>query len=56
MTTTREAALEEALNNIRELNMTGEDENGLKWAHSDLIEQEIVFALAALAAIQEHLK
>lgn len=48
--TTREAALEAALNNIRELNMTGEDENGCKWAHSDLIEQEIVFALSTPAA------
>jgi hypothetical protein len=41
----REAALIKALENIRELNMTGEDEHGQRWAHSDLIEQEIVFAL-----------
>lgn len=35
----RVAELEEALKNIRELNMEGQ------WAHSDLIEQEIVAAL-----------
>ena len=40
-------ALEDALRNIRELNETGADENGHRWANSDLIEQEIVFALAA---------
>lgn len=39
--------LREALGNIRELNLTAEDENGHQWANSDLIEQEIVFALAA---------
>jgi hypothetical protein len=44
---TREQALEAALRNIQELNMTGQDENGHRWAHSDLIEQEIVAALAA---------
>jgi aspartate/methionine/tyrosine aminotransferase len=37
--------LREALSNIQELNMTGADENGLCWAHSDLIEQEIRAAL-----------
>lgn len=47
MTTERIQALEEALRNIRELNATGVDENGHRWANSDLIEQEIVFALAA---------
>ena len=40
------AELVEALQNIRELNMTAEDENGHKWANSDLIEQEIVAVLA----------
>ena len=39
------ARLDGALNNIRELNMTNADENGQQWAHSDLIEQEIVAAL-----------
>lgn len=33
-----------ALANIRELNMTGADDNSHRWAHSDLIEQEIVFS------------
>ena len=35
----------DALGKIRELNMTGTDEDGHRWAHSDLIEQEIVCAL-----------
>jgi len=38
----------ERLRNIRELNMTAEDENGHQWANSDLIEQEIVTVLAEL--------
>lgn len=51
MTTAQQIkALTEALTNIRELNMTGADENGQRWAHSDLIEQEIIFALAAVQA------
>lgn len=37
--------LRAALKNIRELNFTSDG-----WAHSDLIEQEIVFALAQPAA------
>lgn len=37
-----------ALVEIRELNMSGEDENGHRWANSDLIEQTIVFALPAI--------
>lgn len=40
----RVAELEAALRNIRELNMTGTDEDGHRWAHSDLIEQEIARA------------
>lgn len=40
-----EAAAVKALLNIRELNMAGADENGHRWANSDLVEQEIVFAL-----------
>ena len=43
----RITALEDALRKISELNETGADENGHRWANSDLIEQEIVFALAA---------
>jgi chromosome segregation ATPase len=38
----------EGLRNIRELNMTAEDENGHQWANSDLIEQEIVAKLAEI--------
>ena len=38
----------ERLRNIRELNMTAEDENGHQWANSDRIEQEIVAAMAEL--------
>lgn len=45
------AALERALQNIRELNQTAVDENGHRWARSDLIEQEIVFALGASDAL-----
>jgi len=37
-----------ALEAIRELNMTGEDETGQRWAHSDLIEQEVVSAFALI--------
>jgi len=43
-------AMERALQNIRELNLTAEDENGHKWANSELIDQEITFSLAALTA------
>lgn len=39
-------AAREALNNIRELNMSGVDDAGHRWANSDLIEQEIVTALS----------
>ena len=38
-----QSALSEALevvNTVRDLNMSGEDENGHRWANSDLIEQE----------------
>ena len=44
--TVQQAALIKALEEIRELNTTGRDENGHKWANSDLIEQTIVSALA----------
>lgn len=40
-----EAVLKEAvdtINNLRELNTTAEDENGHRWANSDMAEQEIV--------------
>ena len=43
----RDAAVS-ALNCIRELNMTAPDKRGEQWAESDLIEQEIVFALKAI--------
>lgn len=43
----RATAMQRALQNIRELNMTQPDENGHRWSNSDLIEQEIVAALAA---------
>ena len=42
------ATAREALENIRELNFSGADENGNQWANSDLIDQEIIAALAAL--------
>lgn len=41
-------ALKERLNEIRELNMTAEDENGHRWANSDLIDQTIMLALSTL--------
>jgi hypothetical protein len=44
----RAEGIRKTLNNIRELNMSGEDENGHRWANSDLIEQEIVFGLQLL--------
>ena len=44
--TVQQAALIKALDEIRELNTTGRDENGHKWANSDLIEQTIVAALS----------
>lgn len=43
------ARMRKALREIRELNMTGADENGHRWANSDLIEQEIVFSGALIA-------
>lgn len=42
-------ALEAALANIRELNMTEPDANGHRWAVSELIEQECVFAHLEMA-------
>lgn len=42
------AVLTEALKEIRELNMSGADESGHRWANSDLIEQTIVFARMAI--------
>ena len=43
----RATAMQRALRNIRELNMTQPDENGHRWSNSELIEQEIVAALPA---------
>lgn len=41
-------AMRLALLNIGELNKAAADENGHKWANSDLIAQEVLFALAPL--------
>ena len=41
--------LRKVLESIRELNMSGRDENGHRWANSDLIEQEAHAGLVALA-------
>lgn len=38
--------LVEALIEIRELNMENEDENGHRWANSDMINQSVVLALS----------
>jgi len=43
----------EALERIRELNLSGTDANGQRWANSDLIEQEIVGALSSLTSGKE---
>ncbi|QFQ87340.1 hypothetical protein F8A10_07830 [Paracoccus kondratievae] len=40
-----------ALNEIRDLNMSGRDENGNRWANSDLIDQTVTFGLIALRAL-----
>ena len=45
--------LTQALSEIRELNMSAEDENGHRWANSDLIEQTIVFAMAGARKAME---
>lgn len=42
----RATAMKRALEAIRKLNMMPPDENGHRWANSDLIEQEIVAALS----------
>ena len=41
------AGLEAALRNIRELNTAEPDGEGLRWVHSDLIDQEVLAALAS---------
>lgn len=43
-------ALRKALDEIRELNLENEDENGHRWANSDMINQTIVSVLAELEA------
>jgi hypothetical protein len=45
----RVEVLERALEMISELNMMQPDEDGHRWANSDLIDQEIVFARMANA-------
>jgi hypothetical protein len=43
-----------ALEAIRELNTSKKDYHGHRWAHSDLIAQEIVAALAAIRKGNSH--
>lgn len=38
--------LARALETVKTLNMTAPDDNGQQWAISDLIDQEVMFALA----------
>lgn len=38
--------LARALGRVKALNMTESDDNGQQWASSDLIDQEVMFALA----------
>ena len=40
-----------ALDNIRDLNMLPADENGHRWANSDLIDQEVMAGKLALRAL-----
>ena len=46
------AAVERAFDKIRELNMSGRDENGHRWANSDLIDQTVTEGLVALRALK----
>lgn len=46
------AAVERAFDKIRELNMSGRDENGHRWANSDLIDQTVREGLVALRALK----
>lgn len=46
------AEVERAFEEIRELNMTGRDENGHRWANSDLIDQTVTTGLIALRALK----
>lgn len=48
--------IEKALNDIQELNMSGADENGHRWANSDLIDQTVMEGLSALRALSEESK
>ena len=45
-------AVERAFDKIRELNMSGRDENGHRWANSDLIDQTVTEGLVALRALK----
>lgn len=45
--------MRDALNEIRELNLENEDENGHRWANSDMINQTVVFALSKAKSQQE---
>ena len=44
-------AAKRAFDEIRELNMSGRDENGDRWANYDLIDQTVTEGLAALNAL-----
>ena len=46
------AEVEHAFDEIRELNMSGRDENGHRWANSDLIDQTVTTGLIALRALK----
>ena len=46
------AEVERAFDEIRELNMSGRDENGHRWANSDLIDQTVTTGLIALRALK----
>lgn len=46
------AAVERAFDEIRELNMSSRDENGHRWANSDLIDQTVTEGLVALRALK----
>ncbi|GLK65657.1 Lar family restriction alleviation protein [Paracoccus kondratievae] len=46
------AAVGRAFNEIRELNMSDRDENGHRWANSDLIDQTVTEGLVALRALK----
>ena len=44
--------LRKVLESIRELNMSGRNENGHRWANSNLIDQTVTEGLVALRALK----